>query len=566
MPPTTIRARAPFARPLGGALMLTLSLAGCAVGSTLDEEGASGLDASTAVDAGGDDAVAALDATNDATNDDAAVDVGRDASDDATPDVSLDAPSDVSDERDASVVFDATLEATTDTGRDVGVDVGVDVGIDVGIDVGVDVGVDVGIDTGAACGGPCDSVPAAVCENGTQLRVYSGLGACVSGQCQYPSSLSTCTHGCVNGACASCAIDADCGAGHYCTNGVCLVCSNDRHCGGSCTDCTLGGGVCKGGTTCVQCTIDAQCGVGNFCDSGNCAACNTATKCGASCLPCGGSTPDCSGTACVCNATSCGVGAMCTPSGCVTCNTAGACGPTCSACSGTTPSCGGAGVGCQCTTSPDSCGGTSSWCSAGACAACGAGSCGNGRCDCGETTGTCAADCGPPCPVGLKLATWTSGDDGWTYASGNWWVRTSGYMSFGYYAPHSGSYSQDLAYSSNVDLTSCSSATLTFTLSLQDDPGYGSDKAQKLTAYCSGDGGASWVAITPSTWPSNQGACSPSYCGGYNTSRGFGWTGQTDALPAACLKSGARFKFTANGTTTWGLQAEGWRVDDVTVN
>jgi hypothetical protein len=435
-------------------------------------------------------------------------------------------------------------------------------------------GCSLGICQGDPCTGvTCTSPPASYCKDAGTLHKYTGGGTCVGGTCQYAADDLICKYGCLGGVCKNCQVNADCApAGQWCDNGTCKMCITDAHCGQACTNCTALNPVqiCDAnGSACVQCTIDSQCGPGKWCNNKVCAACNTAQHCGTTCAACSGNKPDCSGSACVCNATSCGAGAACSGGSCVPCTTPASCGPSCVACSGTTPSCGGATVGCQCTTSPDSCGGTTSWCNAGTCAACGSGSCGNGRCDCGETTGTCAADCGPPCPTALSIATWNSGADGWSW-DGLWRRHSSGYMVAGSTTSYSSSYTQNLTYGTNVNLSGCTAATLAFSVRLDDDPSYsnkGPDKSERLYVQCSGDAGANWTNLTPNPWPANQSACATSYCcGGPGSGRSFPWTAQTIALPAGCRTATVRFRFQAKGQSAWNLMNPGWFVDTVTVN
>lgn len=134
-----------------------------------------------------------------------------------------------------------------------------------------------------------------------------------------------------------------------------------------------------------------------------------------------------------------------------------------------------------------------------------------------------------------------------------------------------GSYTENLTSPTDVNLSSCASATLSFSVRFADDPNYPDtgkpDKSERLYVQCSGDGGASWTNLTPSPWPANQSACSTSYCDGSNyTDRSFAWTAQSIALPAACRTANARFRFQAKGSCVWRLQNPGWYVDSVKVN
>jgi hypothetical protein len=131
----------------------------------------------------------------------------------------------------------------------------------------------------------------------------------------------------------------------------------------------------------------------------------------------------------------------------------------------------------------------------------------------------------------------------------------------------SSSYTQDLTYGANLDLSSCSSATLSYSVMLSDDPSLGSDKSERLYAQCSGDGGGTWTSLTPNPWPVNQSACSTSYCnGGINNARSFGWTAQSIALPAQCRTATARIRFQAKGASAWNMMNPGWSLKNVKVN
>ncbi|MGZ5966304.1 MAG: hypothetical protein ACXWP4_01455 [Polyangiales bacterium] len=270
--------------------------------------------------------------------------------------------------------------------------------------------------------------------------------------------------------------------------------------------------------------------------------------------------------------TTCGAGKWCSSGACVACDTVAHCGPTCATCSGTAPLCGGATAGCQCTTSPDSCGGTTSWCTAGkTCATCSASACGDGRCDCGETSATCATDCpAAVCPAPLVLGAFDSGADSWTF-DGLWRFDSgSSAMVAGSTTKYSSSYTQNLTNPANVDLSACTTVTLSFSVSLADDPDYsskGPDKSERLYVQCSGDGGGTWTNLVPSPWPTNQSACSTSYCcGGPGSGRSFPLTAQSITLPAACRTATTRIRFQAKGSSVWNLQNPGWYVDNVKLN
>lgn len=429
-----------------------------------------------------------------------------------------------------------------------------------------------GCASGACLNDPCAGVScttptASYCSGANTLRTFSAPGTCNAGTCSYASADKSCVGGCVSGVCKDCSASAPCASGNWCNGSSCAACNSDQHCGASCADCTATGGVCNG-TSCVQCVTDAHCGAGKWCNGGTCASCNTAAHCGSTCAACGGSTPLCDGSKCTCDATSCGAGATCNGTSCVTCNTTTACGPSCTVCSGATPICSGVATGCTCTTSPDSCGGVGTWCtSAGTCAACSAGGCGNGRCDCGETSGTCAADCGVPCPTAKVLATWDAADDGWVVSS-SFWRRLSGAMVAGSGSnPYGGSYTENLTYNSDVNLASCGTATLKFTVRLADDPSYGStDMSERLYVQCSGDAGATWTSVNPTPLSGTQSGCNTSYCAGASNDRSFGPIAGSISLPANCRTATARFRFQAKGASAWNMQNPAWYVDSVSLN
>ncbi len=121
-----------------------------------------------------------------------------------------------------------------------------------------------------------------------------------------------------------------------------------------------------------------------------------------------------------------------------------------------------------------------------------------------------------------------------------------------------------------MNLSGCTSATLNYRVQLADDPGYyakGPDKSERLYVQCSGDSGATWTNLTPTSWPVNQSACATSYCcGGPGAGRSFPWTNQAAVLPASCRTATARVRFQAKGSSVWNLQNPGWYVDSVTVN
>ena len=420
-------------------------------------------------------------------------------------------------------------------------------------------------------GKSCNTPPARTCD-GNKARIYGSPGTCSQGSCQYPVTEQDCPYGCENGFCKDCAGDGDCGSGKWCNNGTCASCNNDLHCGASCTNCFGSGQKCGPSGTCVQCVSNNDCGSDKKCVNNQCVTCDTAQYCGASCTPCSGTTPHCNGTRCVCDATSCGPGATCDGVSCVTCNTTQACGPSCEACTGERPVCGGTGVGCIC--NEGSCG-AGKFCNGTSCQACAA-VCGDGVCDavCGETEGTCPADCAlPACPVGMEIGAFSLTDEpDWTYKkSSGLWRYLNGQMVAGSgINPYGSSYVENLTWTKTVDLRSCASPKLSFRVRLSDDAEYNSDptdKSERLYVECSGDGGGSWTTLTPNPWPSNQSACSNSYCAGrQNLDRSFPLTSQNITLPQACQTATVTFRFRAQGSSAWRLNNPGWYVDDVTVN
>jgi len=199
------------------------------------------------------------------------------------------------------------------------------------------------------------------------------------------------------------------------------------------------------------------------------------------------------------------------------------------------------------------------------------------------TNGDCAGElvcnannqCADPCPSNIVLATWNSGDDGWSRGSG--WQRFSpssppgdcysgsGCMRF--WGSVSG-YTSHLSYGTNVDLGSCGSATLNFYVRLVDWMG-DSDLScsEKLRVSCSGNGGSTWTNIVPNPWPAGQSSalCSDCYCDGTSSSnRSFGWTAQTVSIPEVCRTNQARFRFTASGNSANNINY--WYVDEVIIN
>jgi hypothetical protein len=129
------------------------------------------------------------------------------------------------------------------------------------------------------------------------------------------------------------------------------------------------------------------------------------------------------------------------------------------------------------------------------------------------------------------------------------------------------SYNRYLTYPTDVDLSGCTTATLRFSVQLDDDDTYSpdSDMSERLYVQCSGNSGGSWTDLTPNPWPSNQSPCATSYCdGGVGLDRSFSWTTQAITLPAACRTTQTRFRFRATGTCIWRIWF--WYVDSVSLN
>ena len=387
----------------------------------------------------------------------------------------------------------------------------------------------------------CNTAPANYCTDATHFEVNEVPGSCANGTCAYGHHNEFCQFGCSQGVCngdpcqgVSCTtapsdycVDAatvrQYAASGTCNAGSCGYPSND-------VTCPLG---CSNGA-CAECVTQTDCVAGKWCNGTLCQSCGTNQHCGSSCTDCTQLSPtqkcDAAGTICIqCTSDGeCGAGAWCSSSACVPCNTAQRCGASCSACSGLTPDCNG----------------TACYCASGS--------------------------CGPPCPSALSIGEWTTGADGWSW-DGLW--RRDGsnlYMVAGSTISYSSSYTQNLTYDTALDLSSCGAAQLSFSVRLADDASYENstvDKSERLYVQCSGDGGANWTNLVPSPWPSNQSPCSDSYCCGANgSSRSFGWTSQSIALPDTCRKATARIRFQAKGQNVWRLMNPGWYVDAVKVN
>ena len=436
----------------------------------------------------------------------------------------------------------------------------------------------------------CNKPPANKCANAGALTVYDASGVCNAGTCSYPSKTQTCSFGCASDACtgdpcagvsctsppASYCVDAfvkkSFGNG-TCNTGTCTYSPTDTTCQYGCAAGACKGDPCAGVSCtsppakyCVNATTLRSFANPGTCAGGSCTYAPSDSTCQFGCVNGACSTTDpCQGVTCTSppgpscfNATT--LRTSTSPGTCA--------GGNCSypyndqACQY-----GCANNACKACSAASHCS-AGQWCSAGACTACSAAACGDGECDCGETTATCASDCGPPCPTGLVIGSWTNDDQGWT-KDGLWKRNSSGQMVAGSTTSYNSPYTQNLTYGTNVNLLSCTTATLKFSVKLSDDSTWSPDvdKSERLWVQCSGDGGGSWNNLTPTAWPANQSPCATSYCdGGEGLNRSFPWTSQTLTLPAACRTATARFRFQAKGTSVWRLQNPGWWVDDVTVN
>ncbi|HOG43140.1 MAG TPA: kelch repeat-containing protein, partial [bacterium] len=155
------------------------------------------------------------------------------------------------------------------------------------------------------------------------------------------------------------------------------------------------------------------------------------------------------------------------------------------------------------------------------------------------------------CTTTVSLATWASGDDGWSYTAN--WVRqttagqggTNGWMRF-YYSPTiSTAYTRALTASTTVNISGCTNPTISF-YSLLDN--YNPSGNEYLRLDCSGNGGSTW---TENIWTINNTA-------------DHGWTLRTATIPTDCRSNNAVFRFRATGVNTNNI--DWWGVDTVTVN
>lgn len=179
------------------------------------------------------------------------------------------------------------------------------------------------------------------------------------------------------------------------------------------------------------------------------------------------------------------------------------------------------------------------------------------------------------CPLPLTLATWdkdadgNASDEGWTKEGA--WVANNSRMEWGSSTKYNSKYTHNLVYGAETVLTHCANSGISFTISLNDDISWdsesGTDKNQRLYVECSGDGGASWISMTPPTLPDAQtknSGCTTYYCDGHKTiDRTFAATSQTWTFPAGCLAPKGKVRFRADGSSAWELRNPGWTVDTV---
>lgn len=431
-------------------------------------------------------------------------------------------------------------------------------------------GCNAGACTGDPCAGvSCTTVPASYCVNASTLRTFSLPGACSGGTCSYVSQDRNCAGGCTGaGVCNGCSVDSDCLTGQWCNNGGCATCSINQHCGTACVDCTVSGGVCNAGVSCVQCTVDAQCGPGNWCNANTCTPCNTTNRCGSTCSACSGSTPDCGGSACVCNSGSCGANQQCTGGACATCKADSACGATCSACGGATPKCRDLGATSQCVPCL-----------------------GNADCPSGQT---CSGNsCSDACSQISASYDFEAGAQGFTHAptssiaSDDPWARgtptgvtchggTKCWATVLGTAGYTDCQTAELVGPA-LDLSACAGSPRTVTLSFwhyyKFEPQSQSKWWDGGALQLSSNGGSSWQDVTPT--PAYQGAINGSYgscsptpaIGGHQgwsgAIPGGAWVKVSVDVPAAYRVSGFKYRwlFGSDAAST----DRGWFIDDVAV-
>ncbi len=102
----------------------------------------------------------------------------------------------------------------------------------------------------------CGAVPANVCADAYNLKVYDSAPGCIGGQCVFPSRLETCPGGCSQG---SCQVDPCANKSCSAPGPTCADANTLRHSSSSCVS-----------GSCVTSTLDQTCAQG--CTAGACAA------------------------------------------------------------------------------------------------------------------------------------------------------------------------------------------------------------------------------------------------------------------------------------------------------
>lgn len=389
----------------------------------------------------------------------------------------------------------------------------------------------------AVCSLGCQGIETDVCVCASGYEKNGG-GACVD--------IKECDT--ANGGCAQNCIETEGSHSCSCNSGYTLnadghACDDNDECiANPCDDNGDSGGACTNSTGSYDCSCSL-----NFEEKTG--SCYDIDECTAGSDNCADTIATCTNTpggfTCACNSYYAGDGTSCS-----FCNIDGQCGSGCTACGGGTTKCKDNGNGTsQCVQCIDN-----SQCNTGAGEVCNA-----------------SNVCQNTCPSALTIATWNGSNEGWSF-TGRWYVN-AGTAAWGSGANPNEVYDHSLANGTNVDLSGCSNATLTFTISLRDDAGYSSesstDKNNRLYIECSGDGGTNWASLSAPTLPSAQtsnSGCTTYYCdGNYGRDRSFSAVTQTWTLPAGCRTATARFRFRVNGQP-WDLLNPGWTVDTVTVN
>lgn len=184
-----------------------------------------------------------------------------------------------------------------------------------------------GCQDGVCQGDPCAGI---ICDTPPSTQCFEAMGTCSGGVCQYGTVPGSCDDGdpctvgdtCSNGSCAGTAQVCSTPPAAVCADGTTLRVYDGA---GACS-----GGACEYGVTNVVCTDNNACTVGDACVSGACRPgaqnpCNDGNPCTAdSCDPVAGCrhTPI-SGTPCITGASECPTGmcsaGTCLPTGGVTC-------------------------------------------------------------------------------------------------------------------------------------------------------------------------------------------------------------------------------------------------------